>query len=64
MARRIRHNGLLAFPAEASLTPGALDQEVALPQRDETLAKLTILCLESEKLKNCSESTGLPLEDV
>jgi len=51
MARRIRHNGLLAFPAEAPLTPGTLDQEVALPQRDETLAKLTILCLESEKLE-------------
>ena len=51
MARRTRHNGLLAFPAEVPLTPGTLDQEVALPQRDETLAKLTILCLESEKLE-------------
>jgi len=50
MARRIRHNGLLAFPAEAALTPGTLDQEVALPQRDEMLAKLTILRLERKKL--------------
>src|SRR5215471_12191458 len=49
MARRTRHNGLLAFPAEVPLTPGTLDQEVALPQREELLAKLTILRLEREK---------------
>ena len=50
MARRARHRGLLAFPAEAPLTPGTLDQERALPQRSEMLAKLTILRPESEKL--------------
>ena len=50
MARRARHSSLLAFPAEAPLTPGTLDQEIALPQRDDLLAKLTILRPESEKL--------------
>ena len=52
MARRIRHNGLLAFPAEAPLTPGTLDQERALPQPYELRAQLTILRLESEKLSD------------
>jgi hypothetical protein len=50
MARRARHSGLLAFPAEAPLTPGTLDQESALPPRDELLAKLTTLRQEREKL--------------
>jgi hypothetical protein len=50
MARRARHSGLLAFPAEAPLTPSTLDQEIALAQRDEMLAKLTTLRPESEKL--------------
>jgi hypothetical protein len=50
MARRARHRGLLAFPAEAPLTPSTLDQEIALAQRDELLAKLTTLRPESEKL--------------
>ena len=49
MARRARHRGLFAFPAEAPLTPGTLDQESALPPRDELLAKLTTLRPESEK---------------
>ena len=49
MARRARHRGLLAFPAEAPLTPRTLDQEIALAQRDEMLAKLTTLRPESEK---------------
>jgi len=49
MARRARHSGLLAFPAEAPLTPRTLDQEIALAQRDEMLAKLTTLRPESEK---------------
>jgi hypothetical protein len=50
MARRARHSGLLAFPAEAPLTPGTSDQERALPQRSEMPAKLTILHPEREKL--------------
>jgi hypothetical protein len=50
MARRARHSRLLAFPAEAPLTPGTLDPEIALSQRDEMLAKLPILRPEREKL--------------
>jgi hypothetical protein len=49
MARRARHRGLLAFPAEAPLTPSTLDQQIALAQRDELLAKLTTLRPENEK---------------
>jgi hypothetical protein len=58
MARRARYSSLLAFPAEAPLTPGTLDQEIALPQRPELLAKLTILRPESEKLSG--QCVGLP----
>jgi hypothetical protein len=60
MARRARHRRLLAFPAEAPLTPGTLDQEIALPQRDELLAKLTILRPESVKLSG--QCVDLPHE--
>jgi hypothetical protein len=49
MARRARHRGLLAFPAEAPLTPSTLDQEIALAQRDEMRAQLTTLRPESEQ---------------
>src|SRR5262249_34481243 len=52
MARRARHRSLRAFPAEAPLTPGTLDQERALPQPYELRAQLTILRLESEKLSD------------
>jgi hypothetical protein len=58
MARRARHRGLLAFPAEAPLTPSTLDQEIALAQRDELLAKLTTL--RPERKKPSGQFVSLP----
>jgi hypothetical protein len=49
MARLARNIGQLALPADALLTPGTFDQEIALTQRSELLLVCSILRLEIEK---------------
>ena len=58
VARTARHSTLRTLPANVSLTPGTLDEEVALVQRYEALAVLSILCL--ERAKPCGQLFSIP----
>jgi hypothetical protein len=58
MARLVRHSGRLVFPADALLTPHTFNRVKVLPQRQEVLAKLSILRLEREK--PCGQLISLP----